>query len=76
MKIIIKIALSNYHLYIDATERVTMIKTYLALLEEGTGYEKNDKKVMLNNIFRPTNHGIIKDETSVTVADIISSFRK
>jgi hypothetical protein len=30
---------------------------------------------MLDNIFRPTNHGIIKDETSVTVADIVSSFK-
>lgn len=67
--------LSNYHLSVDAKERVIMIRTYLALLKEGSGYEAEDKKVMLDNIFRPTNFGIIKDETSVTIADVISSLK-
>jgi hypothetical protein len=68
MKIIVKLMLSNYHLSIDANKRVIMLKTYLLLLKDG--------KVILDNIFRQTNHGIIKDETSVTVADIVSSFKK
>jgi len=75
LKILVKIALSNYHLSVDAKERVIMIRTYLALLKEGSGYEIDDKKVILDNIFRPTNFGIIKDETSVTIADIVSSFK-
>ncbi len=53
-----------------------MIKTYLSLLKEGSGFEADDKKVMLDNIFRPTNFGIIKDETSFTIADILSSLKK
>ncbi len=76
MKILVKIMLSNYHLAVDANERVIMINTYLVLLEDGKGFEESDKKVILDNIFRQTNHGIIKDETSVTVADIVSSFKK
>lgn len=76
IKILVKITLSNYHLSIDADERVIMIRTYLSLLKEGSGFDEKDKKVMLDNIFRPTNFGIIKDESSVTITDIISSFRK
>jgi hypothetical protein len=76
MKILVKIMLSNYHLKVDANERVIMLNTYLVLLEDGKGFDEKDKKVILDNIFRQTNHGIIKDETSVTVADIVSSFKK
>jgi hypothetical protein len=76
MKILVKIMLSNYHLKVDANERVIMLNTYLVLLEDGNGFEEKDRKVILDNIFRQTNHGIIKDETSVTVADIVSSFKK
>ena len=75
MKILVKIMLSNYHLAVDANERVIMLNTYLVLLEDGKGFEENDRKVILDNIFRQTNHGIITDETSVTVADIVSSFK-
>ena len=76
IRIATKITLSNYHLSIDANERVIMIKTYLALIKEASGYDENDKKVILDNIFRPTNFGIIKDETNVTLTDVISSFKK
>ncbi|PLY09134.1 MAG: hypothetical protein C0626_08985 [Arcobacter sp.] len=76
IRIVMKIALSSYHLSIDAKERVTMINTYLALMKEGNTLEENDKKIMIESIFRQTNHGIIKDENSVTVTDIISSFKK
>ncbi|WP_424686019.1 MAG: DUF6161 domain-containing protein [Halarcobacter ebronensis] len=76
IRIVMKIALSNYHLSIDAKERVTMINTYLALMKEGNTLEENDKRIMIESIFRQTNHGIIKDESSITVTDIISSIKK
>ena len=76
MKILVKIMLSNYHLSVDANERVIMLNTYLILLEDGTGFEEKDRKVILDNVFRQTNHGIITDETSVTIADIVSSFKR
>jgi len=76
IRIFMKIALSSYHLSIDANERVVMIKTYLSLIKETGNVNDTDKKVMLDNIFRPTNHGIIKDENSVTITDVIQSFKK
>lgn len=75
VRILMKIALSNYHLAIDAKERIVMIQTHLALTEEGKGFEQDDKKVILDNIFRPTNHGIIKDEASITISDILSALK-
>ncbi|RXJ67384.1 hypothetical protein CRV08_10675 [Halarcobacter ebronensis] len=76
IRIFMKIALSSYHLSIDAKERVTMINTYIALMQEGNTIKDDDKHIMIESIFRQTNHGIIKDESSVTVTDIISSFKK
>ena len=76
IRIVMKIALSSYHLSIDAKERVIMIKTYLSLMKEGNTLTENDKRIMIESIFRSTNHGIVKDESSVTVTDIISSFKK
>ena len=76
IRIFMKIALSSYHLSIDAKERVTMINTYISLMQEGNTITDDDKHIMIQSIFRQTNHGIIKDENSVTVTDIISSFKK
>lgn len=75
IRITVKIALSNLHLSEDAYERVVMIQTYLSFVNEGQIDEK-DKKLILSSLFRPSNIGIIKDESSVTVADIITAFKK
>ncbi len=75
VRILMKIALSNYHLTVDAKERIVMIRTYLALMQEGKGFEQDDRKVILDNVFRPTNHGIIKDEASITLTDILSALK-
>ncbi|MEW6550521.1 MAG: DUF6161 domain-containing protein [Campylobacterota bacterium] len=74
IRITVKIALSNLHLSEDAHERVVMIQTYLSFVKEGQ-IDKNDKKLILSSLFRPSNIGIIKDESSVTVADIITAFK-
>ncbi|MGB5792338.1 DUF6161 domain-containing protein, partial [Poseidonibacter sp.] len=76
IRIIVKIALSNLHLSEDANERVVMIKTYLSFMQEGNSLDTNDKELILSSIFRPSIIGIIKDESSITVADIISSLKK
>lgn len=75
IRITVKIALSNLHLSEDAHERVVMIQTYLSFVKEGQ-VEENDKNLILSSLFRPSNIGIIKDESSVTVADIITAFKK
>ncbi len=56
---------SQQHLYLEAVERRTMIKTYLALLSEGRldGYE--DRKVALDTLFRPSQTGIVNDTSAI-----------
>jgi len=76
IRITVKIALSNLHLSEDAHERVVMIQTYLAFINEGHGLEENDKQLIMTSLFRPSNIGIIKDESSIMVADIITAFKK
>lgn len=75
IRITVKIALSNLHLSEDANERVVMIQTYLSFVNEGQ-IDENDKNLILSSLFRPSNIGIIKDESSVTVTDIITAFKK
>lgn len=75
IRITVKIALSNLHLSEDAHERVVMIQTYLSFIQEGK-IEESDKQYILTSLFRSSNIGIIKDESSVTVADMISAFKK
>ena len=77
IRITVKIALSNLHLSEDAHERVVMIYTYLSFVQKGQlDDEKEDKKLILSSLFRPSNIGIIQDESSVTVTDIITAFKK
>ncbi|MBP7769858.1 MAG: hypothetical protein KA055_01900 [Aliarcobacter sp.] len=76
IRITVKIALSNLHLSEDAHERVVMIQTYLAFVKEGELKDENDKNLVLSPLFRPSNIGIIQDESSVTVSDIITAFKK
>lgn len=76
IRITVKIALSNLHLSEDANERVVMIQTYLSFVQEGHGLDEKDKRLILSSLFRPSNIGIIKDESSVTVADIVTAFKK
>ncbi|MDD3598475.1 DUF6161 domain-containing protein [Sulfuricurvum sp.] len=75
IRITVKIALSNLHLSEDAYERVVMIQTYLSFVKEGQ-ISEDDKNLILSSLFRPSNIGIIKDESSVTVADIVTAFKK
>lgn len=76
IRITVKIALSNLHLSEDAYERVVMIQTYLSFVQEGQLQDEKDKQLVLSPLFRPSNIGIIQDESSVTVADIVTAFKK
>ncbi len=56
-----RLFLSREHLARDAEERVTMIETYLALIEYGR-VKDDDLKFVLASIFRPTEDGLVKDD--------------
>ena len=63
LRLLVRIFLSNLHLENDARERVTMVKTYLALIREGSlSSDSENLKAVLAALFRPTGDGIVKDE--------------
>jgi len=62
LRLLVRIFLSNMHLENDASERVTMAKTYLALLRKGRLPDKDNISTVLAALFRPSGDGIVKDE--------------
>jgi len=63
LRLLVRIFLSNMHLENDAAERVTMAKTYLALIRDGKlSGDSENLKTILAALFRPTGDGIVKDE--------------
>lgn len=62
IRVLVKLLLSNIHLEGDANERVVMSQTYLALLREQSGFNDNDKKLILATLFRPSSSGIVGDD--------------
>lgn len=62
VRLIIRMWLSHTHLATDAEERVTMVQTYLALLESQKVPSDEDRKLILAPLFRPASDGLVKDE--------------
>lgn len=62
VRLIVRMYLSQSHLAADAEERVTMVKTYLSLLEEGKMPDSDDRKLVLTPLFRPATDGIVKED--------------
>lgn len=62
IRILVRIFLSNMHLKNDAAERVTMAKTYLALIRSNSLSKDENIDTVLVALFRPTGDGIVKDE--------------
>jgi hypothetical protein len=62
LRILSKIFLSQLHAWSDAQERVTMVRTYLSLLQDEKGLGAEDRRLILEALFRPAPSGIIKDD--------------
>lgn len=62
IRLLVRIFLSNMHLENDAGERVTMAKTYLALIRSDSLSKDKNIDAVLTALFRPTGDGIVKDE--------------
>lgn len=64
-RVFVRNYLSEQHLYIDAEERATMIQTHLALIEGGNN-DPEERKILLQSIFRPTADGMVRDDAAPT----------
>lgn len=62
-RILTRLYLSEVHLSIDASERATMVETYLALTSIGQA-SKEERAIILGSLFRPTADGIVKDDSA------------
>jgi hypothetical protein len=63
IRVLVRNYLSHVHLSHDAEERIAMMKTYLALLEEGKLEDKH-RNLILQALFRPASTGIVKDDAA------------
>lgn len=63
--VIIKITLRQFnthsHLSLEAAERITFTKTYLALLNEGKLKSDEDRRLILESLFRSTQSGAVAE---------------
>jgi len=62
LRLIIRLFLSHQHLGADASERVTMVETYLSLAESDKGLPPESRQLILAALFRPGSDGLVKDE--------------
>lgn len=60
-RVLLRIYLSDRHLFTDAEERVAMTQTYLALTHEGQ-LEPGDRPLVLAPLFRSASDGIVKND--------------
>jgi hypothetical protein len=61
-RILARILVSQIHLHSDASERVVMAMTYLALLRDNKGPKDEDRQLILQTLFRPSATGMVKEE--------------
>lgn len=60
-RVLVRIYLSEKHMWTDAEERSTIIQTYLALVKEGK-IEDTERQLVLGPIFRHGSDGIVRDD--------------
>jgi hypothetical protein len=64
IRVFVRLMMSNIHLLDDATERRTMLLTYLALLRRDKLPKDDSRLLILQTLFRPASTGIVKDDAS------------
>ena len=62
---------TQQHLFLEAEERKTMLKTYLALMNEGKLVEQEDRKVALDALFRPAQTGMVAEHGNIVPSDSV-----
>ncbi len=62
---------TQQHLFLEAEERKTMLKTYLALMNEGKLVEQEDRKIALDALFRPAQTGMVAEHGNIVPSDSI-----
>ncbi|OYU52389.1 MAG: hypothetical protein CFE27_06640 [Alphaproteobacteria bacterium PA1] len=62
IRFLVRMMMTEHHLYIDAEARATMAETYLALSKVGVVTE-TERAVIMNALFKPVTDGIVKEDS-------------
>jgi hypothetical protein len=62
LRILVRILLGNLHLATDMRNRSTLVQTYLALISDGGGIDKEDRAKIVSLVFRPATDGLVRDD--------------
>ena len=62
---------SQQHLFLESIERQTMLKTFLALMNENKLKEFEDRKIALDTLFRPAQTGVVEDYGNIVPSDSV-----
>jgi hypothetical protein len=63
-RVLVRVYLSHVHLETDAAERVVMIQTYLAMLEDERQVSPEHRVIVVQQIFRHTPTGVVRDDSA------------
>lgn len=64
VRLLVRMFLSHLHLGTDAAERRVMILTYLSMSREGAQFTPDDKKLIVQHLFRSASDGLVKDDAA------------
>lgn len=64
LRILVRLMMSNLHQRENADERVTMMKTFLALKRDQSLVEGKDIQLVLEALFRPGTSGLLNDDAA------------
>jgi hypothetical protein len=64
VRVFVRLFFSHVHLATDAAERRMMILTYLSMSREGAQFGPDDKKLIVQHIFRAASDGLVKDDAA------------
>lgn len=75
LSVLLRISLRQFNIYThlaqDASEKITMTKTYLALLNEGKLNSEQDRRLVLESLFRPSQIASLADPSSSTPIELV-----
>jgi len=63
LKIIVRVMLSHLQQAAESFERTTMVKTFIALIADGSIKDVDEKRLLLETLFRPGNTALLNDDS-------------
>ena len=64
IRIIIKIIVSNQHMFMEYEQKAALTRFYQALVQDGKEVDKEEKVIIFNALFKKTDTGLIKTDNS------------